>query len=846
LNENCTTHGPVAQDDFYESNRSYFSIIHNVLNNDAGDQLVLESINEDASFGNCFMDGQEIRYTRGYDDGYFLGEDKCVYKCCDSSGCCDTASFRITINCPEGYGIVNGVCTDIDECSANLHDCVQGEVCVNEDGSYLCLSLIAQDIISAGVPEDTISLFHPEIFKVMATDSPTGFISGETSFDQAPLELESSLNFEATNSMFHLDGTFIPSDGGTVPEGTLARVYSPVGLHATTGVDSTGQYSLTLTDIAPGRTPFILTFSSPSFDGTSSRRRLTGGATQCPKSFWIFGSLSCSSSLTFQLQWDQPTSDVDLHVSEPNGTHVYFNNMVGDYGELDVDDRTGFGPEHYTAPEVSVGEIYTAYVHLYDINEDSLPLNYSLRTFFGSTPHWTRDGMLFYDNATSEDFAVTIPESINTCQTCSSNSDSGIISERHLLDVPPCCPPDKWGYFCSDYQWACDDDDARWSWKVYNDIVSMNPTKQNIMLYINLILVPHLSSANSKEKYKMVADAINNGDGDIECLRYQLLAAYCKIFFGKDMEFYLKKVHLITHSKEEVLTEISKTSKVDEVLELIGRVVDDTTGLFHTLRRHSKFDDSIIPWAEHITARIGCGFMLSKYRLMTYLHGPSCPEGFHIAETECLDAGLEVGAHFHPQSWLNAGDWDYTPCGCFLWKTSDGTVYVDYDRGLVGQCKSSSSTIGMICKENTKPYQLLVALQGPRCPRGLEVSQPECLAAGLEVGAQFRPQSWLNAGDWDYTPCGCFLWRTSDGTVYVDYDRGLTGQCKSSSSTVGMVCRTQHATNLVDFLYTFGAPSVAVDPPNSNPGNKCSKFKNLLQPNLSMESSRPQLISISF
>jgi hypothetical protein len=275
------------------------------------------------------------------------------------------------------------------------------------------------------------------------------------------------------------------------------------------------------------------------------------------------------------------------------------------------------------------------------------------------------------------------------------------------------------------------------------------------MLYINLILVPHLSSANSKEKYKMVADAINNGDGDIECLRYQLLAAYCKIFFGKDMEFYLKKVHLITHSKEEVLTEISKTSKVDEVLELIGRVVDDTTGLFHTLRRHSKFDDSIIPWAEHITARIGCGFMLSKYRLMTYLHGPSCPEGFHIAETECLDAGLEVGAHFHPQS-------------------------------------------------------------------------------------------WLNAGDWDYTPCGCFLWRTSDGTVYVDYDRGLTGQCKSSSSTVGMVCRTQHATNLVDFLYTFGAPSVAVDPPNSNPGNKCSKFKNLLQPNLSMESSRPQLISISF
>jgi hypothetical protein len=39
--------------------------------------------------------------------------------------------------------------------------------------------------------------------------------------------------------------------------------------------------------------------------------------------------------------------DLDLHVFEPNGSHVYYSNMRGISGYLDRDDRNGFGPEHY-------------------------------------------------------------------------------------------------------------------------------------------------------------------------------------------------------------------------------------------------------------------------------------------------------------------------------------------------------------------------------------------------------------------------------------------------------------------------------------------------------------------
>lgn len=50
--------------------------------------------------------------------------------------------------------------------------------------------------------------------------------------------------------------------------------------------------------------------------------------------------------ITATLTWgSQP--DVDLHVFEPDATHVYYSHLVGSYGYLDVDDVSGFGPEHY-------------------------------------------------------------------------------------------------------------------------------------------------------------------------------------------------------------------------------------------------------------------------------------------------------------------------------------------------------------------------------------------------------------------------------------------------------------------------------------------------------------------
>lgn len=61
--------------------------------------------------------------------------------------------------------------------------------------------------------------------------------------------------------------------------------------------------------------------------------------------------LAAEGAITATLEWGtQP--DIDLHVFENLGVigaHVYYNNMVGLVGRLDMDDRYQYGPEHYTA-----------------------------------------------------------------------------------------------------------------------------------------------------------------------------------------------------------------------------------------------------------------------------------------------------------------------------------------------------------------------------------------------------------------------------------------------------------------------------------------------------------------
>jgi len=76
------------------------------------------------------------------------------------------------------------------------------------------------------------------------------------------------------------------------------------------------------------------------------------------------------------LTWDG-LGDVDLHVIEPSGTHVSFKKPQGASGVLDLDNRTGYGPEHYYAScdvsHLQVGRYLVAVNNfMADANQDAL------------------------------------------------------------------------------------------------------------------------------------------------------------------------------------------------------------------------------------------------------------------------------------------------------------------------------------------------------------------------------------------------------------------------------------------------------------------------------------------
>ena len=79
---------------------------------------------------------------------------------------------------------------------------------------------------------------------------------------------------------------------------------------------------------------------------SSARNFIVSGAIRTADSLQQPESNAAAGAITVTLTWGaQP--DVDLHVFEPTNRHVYYSAMVGQFGELDVDDTSSYGPEHY-------------------------------------------------------------------------------------------------------------------------------------------------------------------------------------------------------------------------------------------------------------------------------------------------------------------------------------------------------------------------------------------------------------------------------------------------------------------------------------------------------------------
>jgi hypothetical protein len=120
----------------------------------------------------------------------------------------------------------------------------------------------------------------------------------------------------------------------------------------------------------------------------------------------------------FTLKWDTKV-DLDLHVVEPGGKEIYWLDTKGHYnGELDVDNRDGFGPEniYWLQPkadgskDLGLGPAgdYRFWVHYYrGFGGDNVPTRWKLRVKHDGRIEYY-EGRLNVKDARSKEYTLKI------------------------------------------------------------------------------------------------------------------------------------------------------------------------------------------------------------------------------------------------------------------------------------------------------------------------------------------------------------------------------------------------------------------------------------------------------
>ena len=233
-----------------------------------------------------------------------------------------------------------------------------------------------------------------------------------------------------TSSSLTVSGRVVPRPGHPMPAVLFSYLFSNNSDRAISRgratVDASGYFAKDLVDVDRGFSKIV--FIAGGYVPTKQRlgKRSLG-------TVFYYGSLTTSlyynhgyvqrdlyssanpNLLTVTLTWDDGSSDVDLHILEPEGRHIFYSNRGGSNTPyLDYDNTVGFGPEHYIidygfqAASGTLEGTYRIRVHYYGnrLPESVRSIRWTVRVE-GSTQESTSQitGVLSTDNSdTSKNF----------------------------------------------------------------------------------------------------------------------------------------------------------------------------------------------------------------------------------------------------------------------------------------------------------------------------------------------------------------------------------------------------------------------------------------------------------
>jgi hypothetical protein len=123
-----------------------------------------------------------------------------------------------------------------------------------------------------------------------------------------------------------------------------------------------------------------------------------------------------TGKLQISLSFDT-AKDVDLHVIEPNGEHVYYGHSTSENGgELDLDSNAGCSLDYVNNENITYGEeayvepgLYTVYVDLWENCDASVKTNYVVSVYYGGALISAESG----SNPVAGTFPIDAPSNYN-------------------------------------------------------------------------------------------------------------------------------------------------------------------------------------------------------------------------------------------------------------------------------------------------------------------------------------------------------------------------------------------------------------------------------------------------
>jgi hypothetical protein len=198
------------------------------------------------------------------------------------------------------------------------------------------LVLNAETVVDDSILQDHVEKYKNLLLQgqkvVLTAHSQGNFYANFASQQLTPDERESFGIVAVATPADHVEGGW--------PWTTLVndRIMGIVPFSLPANVDNGSQTASDLTGHQ-----FVISYLAPN---SASRARILNQVVQEVRTLPAPNQGAGNGIITVTLTWEGAT-DVDLHVFEPSGTHVYYLNLNGDVGFLDVDNTSGFGPEHY-------------------------------------------------------------------------------------------------------------------------------------------------------------------------------------------------------------------------------------------------------------------------------------------------------------------------------------------------------------------------------------------------------------------------------------------------------------------------------------------------------------------